>query len=272
MEISRIDGENKKCLELIWSRAALSRSCELLKDPKAEEIAACLDNSSGEFDENKFLAVFLGIRARVLDEAAEEFIEKHPDCTVLHLGCGLDSRCERLSRKPKMWFDLDFPEVIGLRREFYRESDSYRMIGSDAAELSWLEQVPDSENVLVIAEGLTMYMTEEENMSLFAAFKEKFPYTEYVFDVYTEKALKMVSSTQSGQEPVRGKTLLWGLAEHGMPEKIRGVHYIRSYKFNYKRHLKALPFGTRLVYTLLYRRDSANKLYRIHHYRICGEE
>ncbi len=170
--------ENKKCLAPIWSRAALSRSCDLLKDPKAEEIAACIDNSAGELDENKYLAVFLGIRARVLDEVAEDFIKEHPDCTVLHLGCGLDSRCERLGNKPKLWFDLDFPEVIELRRQFYRESETYRMIGSDAAELSWLEQVPDSEEVLVIAEGLTMYMTEEENMSLFKAFKERFPYTE----------------------------------------------------------------------------------------------
>ncbi|MGN1002885.1 MAG: class I SAM-dependent methyltransferase [Oscillospiraceae bacterium] len=271
MEKIRPDENNRKCLALIWSRATISREGGLLKDPRAEEIAACLDNITGILNENKYLSIFLGIRARVLDELAERFIALHPDCIVLHLGCGLDSRCERLKSRPKEWYDLDFPSVIELRRQFYQESESYHMIGSDAADLRWLDQVPDGGEVLVVAEGLTMFLTAEENISLFAAFREKFRYTEYVFDVYTDKAVIMLNSSSKPQAIQRGKSILWGLSNPGILESVDGVKYIRSFKFNYTRYLKTFPIGTQLMYKILYGRDATNRLYRIYHYRIGGE-
>lgn len=264
------DDNNKKTLELIWNRAFISRAGELIKDPKAEEIASHLDNSSGKLKLSKYLSIFLGIRARVLDELANQFIAKHPECIVIHLGCGLDSRCERVLTKPKMWFDLDFPDVIDLRRRFYEENANYRMIGSDAAALGWLDQIPDGEEVLVIAEGFTMFMTAEENISLFTAFYQKFYYTEYVFDVYTDRAIVMLRSSQKAQENKRGKSILWGLGNPSMLESIDGVKYIRSFRFNYTRYLKTLPLGTQLIYRLMYGRDATNRLYRIYHYRIRG--
>lgn len=37
------------------------------------------------------------LRARALDDWTGEFLTAHPDATVLHLGCGLDSRAFRLN-------------------------------------------------------------------------------------------------------------------------------------------------------------------------------
>ncbi len=261
--------DNGKLLSLIWNRAVISREGELIRDTKAEEIAERVDPAGQSLGGNKYLALFLGIRARVLDDIAEEFLEAHPDCTVLHLGCGLDSRCQRLKHRAAAWYDLDFPEVIELRREFYEETDSYHMIASDAADLKWLDAVPEADTGLIIAEGFSMFLTAEENIGLFAAFRKKFRYSEYAFDAYTDRAVLYAAGSGT---PVRGKTVVWGLANPGLMEQIDGVRFLRAYNFHYSQYLRSFPLSTRLVYKLIYGKQSTSRLYRIYRYRISLED
>lgn len=63
---------------------------------------------------NRFL---VALRAKQLDVWAADFLQRHPDAVVLHLGCGLDSRALWLERPSDVqWFDVDVPQVIDLRR------------------------------------------------------------------------------------------------------------------------------------------------------------
>lgn len=270
MERIRANDENRKCLSLICGRASISQEGGLIYDPKAEEIASCLDADTDKLHMSRYLALFLGVRARVLDEVADRFIVEHPGCIVLHLGCGLDSRFLRIPHKPKTWYDLDFPEVIELRRRFYAEDESYHMIGSDVADVSWMEDVERSDATLVLAEGLTMFLTADENLRLIAAFAERFPYVEYAFDVYTDRAILYVSDPK--QPPKRGKTILWGLSKPQMLENIPGVQYLRAYHFNRSSYLRRFSLMTQLVYRILYGKESTNRYYRIYHYRIGRPE
>jgi O-methyltransferase involved in polyketide biosynthesis len=66
-------------------------------------------------DEVSQLAVIL--RCRQFDRLAQEFLSQNPEAVVIHLGCGLDSRYERIDNGKVSWYDLDLPEVIQLRRE-----------------------------------------------------------------------------------------------------------------------------------------------------------
>ena len=58
------------------------------------------------------------IRAAILDEAVREFLSQNPGAAVLHLGCGLDSRCLRAGQGAGLWVDVDLPPVIEARRAF----------------------------------------------------------------------------------------------------------------------------------------------------------
>jgi O-methyltransferase involved in polyketide biosynthesis len=78
---------------------------------------------------------------------------------------------------------LDYPEVIALKREFCEETAHYRLIASSVNDLVWLDGVPANDEALVIAEGLTMYLSEEELSRLFAALNGKFRSVTYLFDV-----------------------------------------------------------------------------------------
>jgi O-methyltransferase involved in polyketide biosynthesis len=127
---------------------------------------------------------YLGLlRAKRLDDWTRTFLTYHPDSTVLQLGCGLDSRAFRIGLPPGVeWIDLDFPEVIDLRKRLYPEHDRYRMIPSSATESGWLKSVPVDRPVLVIAEGLMMYLTEPDVRQLLVRLTERIPHGEIAFD------------------------------------------------------------------------------------------
>jgi hypothetical protein len=100
------------------------------------------------------------LRARRLDDWAREFLARHPDASVLHLGCGLDSRAFRLDVPEKVrWYDLDFPDVIELRRRLYPEHAGYRLLASSATDPGWLDEIPVDRPTLMVAEGVLPYLT-----------------------------------------------------------------------------------------------------------------
>ena len=112
-----------------------------------------------------------------------DFLARHPDALVLHLGCGLDGRVFRLDPPPSvLWFDLDQPGVIELRRRLYSDTGQYRMIGSSVTDPQWLDDVPGGRPTLVVAEGLLMYLPEQDVRELLDRFTDRFEYGELHFD------------------------------------------------------------------------------------------
>jgi O-methyltransferase involved in polyketide biosynthesis len=130
---------------------------------------------------NQFMVV---LRAKQLDIWAADFLQRHPNAVVLHLGCGLDSRAFRLDTPPGVqWFDVDVPNVIELRRKLYDDHDGYRMIGSSVTDPEWLKQVPAGGPALVIAEGLLMYLTATEVHELLQRLTDRFSTGELLADL-----------------------------------------------------------------------------------------
>jgi O-methyltransferase involved in polyketide biosynthesis len=89
---------------------------------------------------NRFM---LALRVKQIDDWAADFLRRNPDATVLHLACGVDCRAFRLDLPAGVRrFDVDLPDVIGLRRKLYEEADGYRMIASSVTDEAWLEEIP----------------------------------------------------------------------------------------------------------------------------------
>ncbi|CCV05358.1 Tetracenomycin polyketide synthesis O-methyltransferase tcmP (fragment) [Mesorhizobium metallidurans STM 2683] len=62
---------------------------------------------------------------------------------MLHLGCGLDTRIFRVDPPQGVeWFDVDYPEVIELRRKLYPSRDHYHRVASSVTEPDWPAEVP----------------------------------------------------------------------------------------------------------------------------------
>jgi methyltransferase (TIGR00027 family) len=135
---------------------------------------------------NQYLVV---LRAKQLDDWCADFLGRHPEAVVLHLGCGLDGRAFRLEVPASVrWFDIDQPSVIELRRQLYDDTERYRMIGSSVTDSQWLAQIPTGYPTLVIAEGLLMYLAEREVRELLAGLTDRFDSGEMLFDTLSALA------------------------------------------------------------------------------------
>jgi methyltransferase (TIGR00027 family) len=135
---------------------------------------------------NQYLVV---LRAKQLDDWCADFLHRHPEAVVLHLGCGLDGRAFRISVPPSVqWFDLDQPGVIELRRRLYQDTAGYRMIASSVTDPQWLADIPTGLPTLVVAEGLLMYLQESEVRRLLARLTDQFASGEMLFDTLSALA------------------------------------------------------------------------------------
>jgi O-methyltransferase involved in polyketide biosynthesis len=189
-----------------------------LRDEKARQILSEIQYDFARLKVPRKTVVTLWIRARQLDVYTERFIAAHPDALVLHLGCGLDSRYLRVAHPAGLWIDLDLPDVIELRRKFFPETPSYRLIASSVTDLAWMDAAATGGRpVLVVAEGLLMYLTEGEVRGLVLGLQRKFPGCELVFDAFSKLTAERVKAHPSLQKT--GAVVQWGIDE---PREIEG--------------------------------------------------
>ncbi|MEE3394074.1 MAG: class I SAM-dependent methyltransferase [Lachnospiraceae bacterium] len=169
----------------LYGKARVSRKNIILSDPIAEKIwekeAFPVKGKSG----SKWLAYNMAMRARIFDEWTDSMIEQDPGALVLHIGCGLDSRCQRVKNHPKLWLDCDFPDVISMRRRYYEETSTYQMHELNASDPEQVRALPDSNNVIVILEGISMYLTNEQLRAFLAVLQEKYKSVHILMDIYT---------------------------------------------------------------------------------------
>jgi len=186
----------------------------ILGDKWAAQVVEKVDYDFAKtgMDVNACLSV--AVRARLLDEWTSEFLAAHPSATVLHLACGLDSRCLRVPHGPGVrWIDIDLPDVVTLREKLLPVPEGdYRLIAASATDTDkWLVDIPADRPTVTVLEGLTMYLHEEDGRRLFEAIVKRFatPGGQLLFDCYGKIAIRL----QNFIKPVKntGSVLHWGL-------------------------------------------------------------
>ena len=192
MTTQELNGVAETLLITLYIRGMESRRPDaLIRDAKAEELVNDLADSFDRFrqlkiDESDKTTIIL--RNREFDRLAGEFISRHPDAVVVHIGCGLDSRFERVDNGSVEWFDLDVPEVIDLRKKLLgNEKGRYHFLPFSAFDGQWLETVAahSSRPLLFLAEGVFMYFPEGQVRSLVLKLLELFPGSELAFDGFS---------------------------------------------------------------------------------------
>ena len=182
----------------------------VLGDRFAKEAVGRIDHDWRDLGIGGGWAPLITVRTAQYDLWARQFLAVHPQCTVMHLGCGLDSRVFRLDPGPGVqWYDLDYPEVITLRRSVFPSRPQYHLVATSATDPSWLDQIPADRPVLLLAEGISMYLTQDEGISLLRRVVDRFPSGELQIDFYNRLAIK----SQKTHTLVRrtGSTLHWAV-------------------------------------------------------------
>ena len=180
---------NKTLYIPLYGKSYVSKRGIILKDQKAEEIWAAEGFKLKGKPAAKWLAFYMGMRAAAFDRWLSGKLEECLDAVVLHLGCGMDSRITRVGNDGHLWYDIDFPAVIGERKKYYQETDCYQMLAADVTEQDSLQSVC-GETAIVVMEGISMYLKRDELTQLLTRLAEQFDSVHLLMDCYTEFAAK----------------------------------------------------------------------------------
>jgi O-methyltransferase involved in polyketide biosynthesis len=253
----------------LYGKAKMSKR-GVFKDPYAEAAIGKLEYDYSRLNIQTKTQVMLAMRAVIIDEFSKGFIEEYPDCLVLHIGCGLDARFMRLGLHVGMWYDLDYPAVINIKKQLYGETNSYKYIASSATDHSWLDVIGTVEKeVLVIAEGLFMYLSEHEIKALFCALKSKFGSYTMIFDAYSKLTAK--SSTYHPSLNKTGATIKWGVDD---PREIegytQGAKHLKTLYLTDKNVIEMLPGYYRPIFKLAGFFKSSREAHRVFVIKVTG--
>ena len=120
-------GDVQKTLFMpVWARAVETKKKEpILIDHTALEIVDSVDFDFSQMSKNvpEISQIAWIARCKRFDMIVNEFITKHPEGTIINIGCGLDTSYERINYSTIKWYDLDLPDVIELRKKFLKETD-----------------------------------------------------------------------------------------------------------------------------------------------------
>jgi O-methyltransferase involved in polyketide biosynthesis len=240
----------------------------LFFDPKAQEMLNQVDYDFTKLKVPYKTIVLVCQRAKKLDVVTRHFLSEHPSGVVLHLGCGLDSRFWRVDNGQVEWFDLDMPPVIQLRRQFYPASERYQLIASSVTDLDWMEQVKAAgQPVMVVAEGLFMYLSEVEVKGLFLKLRQAFPGCRLIADVFSRMAARSAARHPSLKQT--GASLGWGIDDpHEIESWAPGIRLLEEWFFSQDPDLARLSLGYRLAYMLAGASRMANRAHRIVYYQL----
>ena len=237
----------------------------ILADTSADDVVRRMNY---DFDR---LRVSLGdrraivVRAKQLDRWVSNFIVANPLATVLHLGCGLDNRVGRVNPPSEIgWYEIDYPEVIDLRKRLYPEWDGCRTIASSVTEWGWMDKVTTGSPVLIVAEGLTMYLAQDDMKQLLDRVVSRFSSGEVVFDAISTRALR----ARKHYLRITGAKLRWGIDDpHEIEVWNPRLRLIEEIPLVGAPDIARLPWPSRIMCGWMNRLAFTRNLIRLFRYR-----
>ena len=229
-----LTGARETLLMTLYGKALESRLPDsLLRDRFADEAVRKIDYDFSRLKVDANLGIGFAIRARTLDLSVKDFLARNPEAIVLHLGCGLDTRIFRVDPPRGVdWFDVDYADVIELRRKLYPSRDGYHLAASSVTEPEWLADVPRNRPAMVVAEGLTPYLAADEGPRLISRLVSHLAGGELIFDAYSRFGLKLIRLSPAIK--ATGAQVHWAIEEPRELEravpKLRFVEEIAAYK------------------------------------------
>lgn len=260
----KLDKEKETLLIPLYCKALETRKeVPIIEDEKSVKIVEGIEYNYKELEIPRQTYITICMRARQFDNYVKRYLKEEQASIVIHLGCGLDNRFGRVDNKRVEWYDLDFPDIIELREKFYKETDRYHMIPSSVTDLNWLNSIKAGDKpVIILAEGLFMYLKEEEIKSLLKALKNKFSMCIIVFDVYSKITARGIKNHPSIKKT--GAVINWGIDN---AEDIESwgdnIHFIEEWYFAKSREVKKLDLSYRILFKFMGSLPVAKKAHRI---------
>ena len=213
-----LTGAPQTMLATLYGRALDAEAKHpVLGDEMARDVVSRIDYDWRKTTIKPRTASSVTVRSAHFDNWAAQFLAAHDTATVLHVGCGLDTRVFRLDPGAGVeWYDIDYPEVIALAKQLFPRRDHHHLVPSSATDPAWLQTIPADRPTLLLAEGVFPYLREDDGIALLRRVVERFPCGELQFDAYSQFGIK-ASNKSNAVIRRSGATLQWAINE---PEDI----------------------------------------------------
>jgi O-methyltransferase involved in polyketide biosynthesis len=225
-----LDGVPETALWTLYGRAAeAARPDGVLHDPKAIELMDAIDfDFAGRF--GPAVAVFgrfVAMRAAAFDVQVRAFLDETPDAMVVALGEGLETQFWRVDNGRVRWFTVELPQSAAVREAVLPpHPPRTRLHAGSALDPGWLEAlgVGPQERVIVIAQGLLMYLPPKEVQALITRCAASFRGGAMVFDT-VPKWLARMARTQRLRGPggYVAPPMPWGVTPGRLVDALRLV-------------------------------------------------
>jgi len=222
---------------------------------------------SGTLD--RMLVVHIVIRAKKYDEYARVFLQRFPEGIIVNIGCGLDSRFLRIDNGRVVFYDLDLPEILAIKKAFFKESGRYHLIASSVLDFDWMAPVLRHKGpFLFMAEGVFIYLDREDVRSLVMKIQEKFRGSELVCEVvnslWLRYPLKKILDYKMQRQAHLGKDAMFRSGIHDNREMelwYSGIQFLDEWSYfdseeknlGWLKFLKHIEFIRKTQWTVHYR-------------------
>ena len=141
--------------------------------------------------------------------------------------------------------------------------------GNHIKENQLPERFNEDFNVLIVAEVLTMYLSEQELKNLLEGLNAKFGNATIVFDAYSRQAVK--SSKLKNPVNQMNASIKWGMNDPSDFTKLNEhLEFVREYLIrNKENNLKGI---TKFIFENLYCGKISESLYKIYEFRLKQKE
>lgn len=221
----------------VWARAMETKKHKpIIYDTTAVRIIESVDFDFNRMSESisEIVQISWIARCKRFDEIINQFIMNFPGGTIVNIGCGLDTTYDRINNNSIIWYDLDLPEVIALRRSFISETEKRRFIPSSFLDTAWFELIRNSDNLLFTASNVFCYFEEKQIKGFFKALANTFNYAELFFDVSSPLGVRMGNRLLENIRLNSGPFFQWGLKDPSLigtwNDRITLIHTYDTYK------------------------------------------
>ncbi len=210
----------------LW--VAYFRACEskrpdaIFRDPFAERLAGErgfeIANTLREGNKQEWVWV---ARTYLCDQFLERKILAGADL-VLNLAAGLDARPYRMNLPASLpWVEVDLPQIISYKEEILaneRPKCQLRRVSMDLSNREarvklFSELSAQAKKVVVLAEGLLIYLTDEEVGALASDLSDRKEFFNWIIDLASPMQLKLMQWTMGKQLGEAGAPFKFGPAD-----------------------------------------------------------
>ena len=222
----KLSGVPETMLQTIYARAKESRGRGAIHDAKAEELIEKLDYDFSLADKDTAMRSGVIARTIVLDRLTKAWLASHPSAVVVNIACGLDTRCYRMSGYAH-WYNLDLPETMAVREKLLPESGAISQIAMSAMD-DWGDKIKEQNApVLIVIEGLTMYLSESDVQRIFRVISRRFEKTTVFVETMNPMIVKRFK-----EKSIEGShaKFTWGIKDGpALVALLPGFHFVEEH-------------------------------------------